>query len=148
MQGEGEEYFIIYREFIRLEILESAQQLRAKSCCYAIWLLRKGERRGTGRRTSLLVQNWVGQGIQGDKMFREGTLWYVSYMLVSAQQTIATLGLTGAAWKGSRSQRRHQSVGRRRALVPPCPMSQDAAVCQATEVWQFISMNGKRDLFQ
>lgn len=31
-------------------------------------------------------------------MFREGSLWYVFYVLVSAQQTIATIGLIGTGW--------------------------------------------------
>jgi len=52
----------MYRDFIRLKILELAQQLRANSCCYAIRLLRRGEWRGDGSRTSLLVQNQVKQG--------------------------------------------------------------------------------------
>lgn len=75
-RGKGRNILSIYRELIRLEILESSQQLRAKSYCYAIWLLGRGEWRGAGSRTSLLVQNWVEQGSQGEKMFREGTRGY------------------------------------------------------------------------
>lgn len=145
-RGKERNILSIYREFIRLKILESAPQLRAKSYCYAIWLLRREEWRGAGRRTSLLVQNPVEQGSLGEKIFREGTLCYASYMLVRAQQTIAAAGLIGAGWKGSRCQRRQQSVSGRRALVPPCPMAQHPGVYQATERWWFTSENGKRPI--
>lgn len=129
-RGKGRNILSIYKEFLRLEILESSQHLRAKSYCYAIWLLRRGEWRGAGSRTSLLVQNWVERGSWGEKMFREGTLGYVPCALPSAQQAVAAAGLRGAGWKGSRSQRR--PVGGRRTLLHPCPVSQHPDVYQAT----------------
>lgn len=114
LKCRGRNILSIYREFLRLEILESAQELRAKSCCYAIWLLGMGgveecwQENQTACEELGRAKQWGRENVQG-----RYPLVYVTYILVSAWQTIAAIGLIGAGCKGSRS------VGERMAQVPP-----------------------------
>lgn len=122
MQGRGRNRLSIYKEFISLKILESAQQLRAKSCCYTVGLLRRGERKDRSRKI-ICLEHYHKRKLQGG---------YLTISILHTNQCLVNKTadcLLGAGWKRKRSPKRQKSVGGKRAMslsalvLEPCCVS-------------------------